>query len=79
MLGYLPITTPAMLKAAEFWASARKLGRQSAADPSLDADMILAAQASLLSGGADEAVIATTNVRHLFLFTPARNWEQLGS
>jgi hypothetical protein len=45
MLGYAPITTPVMLKAAEFWATARNVGRQSADDASLDADMILAAQA----------------------------------
>ncbi len=45
MLAYAPITTPVMLRAAEFWATARKAGRQSAHDASLDADMILAAQA----------------------------------
>jgi hypothetical protein len=45
MLGYAPITTPVMLKAAAFWATARKMGRQSASDASLDADMILVAQA----------------------------------
>ena len=32
MLAYAPITTPVMVKAAEFWAAARKSGRQSAAD-----------------------------------------------
>jgi len=26
MLGYAPITSPVMLKAAEFWATARKMG-----------------------------------------------------
>jgi predicted nucleic acid-binding protein len=77
MLGYVPITTPVMLKAAEFWASARKMGRQSANDASLDADMILAAQAATLAGDGDEAVIATTNVRHLALFTPARVWREI--
>jgi len=35
MLGYAPITTTVMLKAAEFWATARRIGRQSAADASL--------------------------------------------
>ena len=44
MLEYAPITTAAMLMAAEFWATARKMGRQAAEDASLDADMILAAQ-----------------------------------
>ncbi len=78
MLGYAPITTPVMLKAAEFWATARKMGRQSASDASLDADMILAAQAGALVRAGDETVIATTNVRHLALFAPARIWREIG-
>jgi len=76
--GFVPITTPAMLLAAEFWAAARKAGRKSAGDDSLDADMILAAQAALLSREGDEAIIATTNVRHLGLFTAARKWQDIG-
>lgn len=41
-LGYVPITTEAMLRAAEFWADARRRGHQTAHDESLDADVILA-------------------------------------
>lgn len=78
MLGYAPVTTPVMLKAAEFWAAARKMGRQSADDASLDADMILAAQAAALVTEGNEAVIATTNVRHLSLFASARLWRDIG-
>jgi hypothetical protein len=78
MLGYAPITTPVMLKAAEFWAVARKMGRQSADDASLDADMILVAQAGALVREGDETVIATTNVRHLALFASARMWREIG-
>jgi hypothetical protein len=78
MLAYAPITTPVMLKAAEFWATARRLGRQSADDASLDADMILAAQATVLNGNDGETVIATTNIRHLALFSPARVWRDIG-
>jgi len=77
ILGYAPITTPVMLKAAEFWAAARKMGRQSADDASLDADMILVAQARVLDREGDEAVIATTNVRHLALFASARVWREI--
>ena len=77
LLRYAPITTPVMLKAAEFWASARNMGRQSAVDTSLDADMILAAQATILGADSDEAVIATTNVRHLALFALARVWREI--
>ena len=78
MLGYAPITTQVMLKAAEFWATARKMGRQSAGDASLDADMILVAQAAALVHDRDETVIATTNVRHLALFASARIWREIG-
>jgi hypothetical protein len=78
MLGYAPITTPVMLKAAQFWASARKMGRQSADDASLDADMVLAAQAAALVRAGGETVIATTNVRHLAVFSPARIWRDIG-
>jgi hypothetical protein len=79
MLGYAPITTPVMLKAAEFWANARRMGRQSAGDAALDADMILAAQPAALNRNGGEFVIATTNVRHLTLFAPARVWREVGA
>jgi hypothetical protein len=78
MLGYAPITTVAMLRAAEFWATARQMGRQSTDDASLDADMILAAQAGTLVRDGDETVIATTNIRHLALFASARIWREIG-
>ena len=78
MLGYAPITTAVMLRAAEFWATARRMGRQSADDASLDADMILVAQAGALVRDDDKTVIATTNVRHLVLFSSARNWRDIG-
>lgn len=61
-LGYLPITTEAMLMAAEFWARARNLGRPTADDKALDADMILSAQAVLATAGDDSTTVATTNV-----------------
>ena len=77
MLAYAPITTPVMLQAAEFWAAARKMGRQSATDASLDADMILVAQAAELGRTGGDAIIATTNVRHLSLFSPARVWRDI--
>jgi toxin FitB len=78
ILHYAPITTPVMLKAAEFWANARRMGRQSADDASLDADMILAAQFQNFTGEGDQSVIATTNVRHLAVFASARIWRDIG-
>ncbi len=77
LVGYAPITTTAMLKAAEFWAIARREGRPTAADASLDADVILAAQAFVLSEQIEETVVATTNTRHLEMFTPTKAWREI--
>ncbi len=72
---YLPITTAAMRRAAELWAQARQQGQPTAADNTIDADMILAAQALTL--GAPGLVIATTNVGHLARFVPAEFWQNV--
>lgn len=76
-LGYLPLTTAIMRRAAEFWAEARNLGRPTADDKALDGDVILAAQASAVASLGHEVVIATTNVGHLSLFADARKWEDI--
>ena len=72
---YLAITTEAMRQAAKYWAVARQQGRQTAADPALDADVILAAQATTLNR--TNVVIATTNVTHLSYFTQAMLWSDI--
>lgn len=69
---YLAITTPAMRQAASFWAEARQQGRPTAADPALDGDVILAAQAATLER--EGVIVATTNVKHLSWFVPAGHW-----
>jgi predicted nucleic acid-binding protein len=75
---YVPITTDAMLRAAGFWAAARRRGRPSAPAESLDADVILAAQAVTYAVAADDRLtVATTNVRHLELFVDARHWRDI--
>lgn len=76
-LGFLPITSDAMLKAAELWAMVRKKGKPTAGDSELDADAILAAQALTVSTDKDETVIATSNVKHLELFTVAKLWSEI--
>jgi predicted nucleic acid-binding protein len=77
-LGYLPITTEVMRLAAYFWAEARKQGQPTASDESLDADVILAAQAAILNEGTDDdIVIATTNPHHLSRFVDARIWQEI--
>jgi predicted nucleic acid-binding protein len=73
-LPYRPITTAAMLLAAQLWADARKAGRPTAEPNALDGDVILAAMAILLENQGNEVVIATTNVGHLSLFVDAREW-----
>ncbi len=76
-LDYLPITTEIMLKAAEFWAFARKQGKPTASDFALDGDVILAAQAFSLENNIDEVIVATTNVKHLNLFVKAMEWQKV--
>lgn len=72
---YLPITTEAMLKAAELWARAPQQGTPTADPKEIDGDVILAAQATVLTETeGNEVIVATTNVGHLSLFVDAREW-----
>jgi predicted nucleic acid-binding protein len=77
-LDFLPISSEVMLLAAEFWADARRLGKPTASPDALDADCILAAQATLAAGPGDVVTVATSNVGHLGRFVDARPWEQIG-
>jgi predicted nucleic acid-binding protein len=78
VIGYVPLSTSAMLKAAEFWAQARNEGYPTADDKALDGDAILAAQAAVLAAeSGQDVVIATTNVGHLARFADARKWEEI--
>lgn len=76
-IGYLPLTTAAMRKAAELWADARRRGRPTADASALDADVILAAQAITLFNDDPDVIIATTNPRHLGQFVPAGLWHAI--
>ncbi|MEC4818281.1 MAG: hypothetical protein SAK29_34165 [Scytonema sp. PMC 1069.18] len=64
-----------MLKAAEFWAEARRRGIPTADPKALDGDVILAAQATLIKEDGDTVVVATTNVEHLSRFVDALYWQ----
>lgn len=74
---YLPVTTPAMRLAAEFWARTRQQGRPTADPRELDCDVVIAAQARLAFDD-DRFIVATTNVRHLSPFVPAAEWWSIG-
>ena len=76
-LEYSPITTGAMRQAALYWAQARQQGQPTAGDKTIDADMILVAQAKTLD--AAEVVIATTNIGHLTRFAEAGLWQEIDS
>jgi predicted nucleic acid-binding protein len=74
-VGYLPVSTAAMRRAAAFWARARRAGRPGAALAALDGDVILAAQASLLQESTREPVeVATTDLTH---FVAACLWSEI--
>ncbi len=71
-IGYLQLTTPIMLKAADLWAQARRSGVPTADPKALDCDVILAAQALAVQG-----IVATENVGHLSRFVEARHWREI--
>lgn len=76
-LVYVPLTTATMQRAAELWAEARNQGRPTTSGASLDADVILAAQAIGLQNSTDETIVATDNVDHLARFVEAKRWMDL--
>jgi len=76
-LEYVPITTEAMLFAADLWAQVRRQGQPTADAKALDGDVILAAQAFTLGLAVDQIVVATVNVGHFARFIPARRWQDI--
>jgi predicted nucleic acid-binding protein len=78
LVEYMPIRSPAIRRAAQLWAEARKRGLPTADRSALDTDVILAAEAQLLGEvTGDAVVVATTNVRHLTQFVDARRWQDI--
>ena len=76
-LTYAPLTTSVMLKAAACWAQARQIGKPTADDKRLDADMIISAQAVLFRDAGHDVIVATDNTAHLSLFVPAARWQDI--
>ncbi len=73
-LNTFPLSTDAMRQAAAIWALARRAGQPTAGNASLDADVILAAQALALNV---PVIVATSNPGHLQRFVPADLWTNI--
>jgi toxin FitB len=75
---YDPITTRIMQKAAALWGWARKKNQQTANDERIDVDVILAAHAIVLAAMYGEyTVVATSNIKHIGRYTPAKSWTDI--
>jgi predicted nucleic acid-binding protein len=76
-VGFMPITTAVMDQAAVFWGQARKMGKPTASDAALDGDMILSAHAWVMTSQGHDAIVATTNIKHLETFCNASLWTNI--
>lgn len=76
-LGYVPLSTKAMRRAAEVWAETRIQGYPTASDDAFDGDMVLCGQALMLADEGHTVTVATANVKHLTLLVDARKWEDI--
>ena len=74
---YLPLTTGAMLCAADLWATARRNGIPTGDPKRLDIDVILAAQALTLATPPNDIIVATSNVSHISRFVSADLWTNI--
>ena len=74
---YDPITTAIMQQAADYWGRLRRGGRPTADRHALDADVILAAHATLIARPGDRVAVVTTNPNHLARLVDVRDWDSL--
>jgi predicted nucleic acid-binding protein len=80
IVDFLPTERVVLQRAAKIWAEARITGQGTAGDRELDADIIIAAHWLILTEEypGQAVTIATTNIKHLSIFTIARSWEEIG-
>lgn len=77
---YLCLTADQIHLAAQFWARLRNEHRAGTDDKSLDADLLIAAQAEELLNSdpfLDDVIVATTNPKHLKSVTRAELWSDI--
>ncbi len=77
VLRYLPITTSAMLRAADLWSMSRRTGVPTGDPKKLDVDVILCAQALTAQLQFADVIVATSNVGHISRFVPADLWANI--
>ena len=77
ILRFLPISSAAMLLAADLWASSRQSGLPTGDPKKLDIDVILAAQALTLGIPTGDLIVATSNVSHIARFVSADPWNNI--
>jgi predicted nucleic acid-binding protein len=78
---YAPITTDAMLLAADLWARMRNSGTPTGDPKKIDIDVILAAQAQTeaqrLGISSTDVIVATSNVAHISRLATADLWQNI--
>lgn len=74
---YLPLSDEALRLAAELWAEARQEGRPTAHSMALDIDVLIAAQVRSFDSTSFDAVVATTNPKHLAQLVTAKLWSDI--
>ena len=74
---YIPLTTPHLESAAKLWATLRNAGMPTAPDESLDADVIISAQALSLGLPTSDYIIATSNPGHIARYAPCDLWTNI--
>lgn len=74
-----PLKSEMLMKAADLWAKARNAGQATASNKNIDIDVLLAAQAIILTEQEQDCVVvATSNLKHLERYTPlAFDWHQI--
>ena len=79
LLEFLPVSRKVFILAANLWAEASSIGKQTSDSKNIDADMIISAQYQLLKDEfpGQQVIVATTNLKHLSIFCEASHWRDI--
>jgi hypothetical protein len=79
LLEFLPVSKKVLILAANLWAEAASIGKQTSDSKNIDADMIISAQYQILCDDypGQRVIVATTNLKHLSIFCEAANWRDI--